>query len=289
MKQEIIKYAKSIGITDIGFTNIKNVENIKIKKTIPFKSKTNKKYNLKKYDTIISIIITYPNTCKKLENLKDNEVYFSCSSWGNDYHIVLKEKLIDLKNYIKKYIPNLEYEILIDNHPFDDRQIAYSAGLGFYGKNNLLINPKYGSFIFIGNMLTNLHLESDKKLNKKCKSCNLCIKNCPTKALTKDKYDYKKCLSYLTQKKTLTKKEESLLSNCIYGCDICAKVCPHNKKTTKTKMFQPSKIEFINVHKYKTLSNKEFKNKYGMLSGSWRGKKIIERNINIYKNKINNK
>lgn len=287
LKEKIKKYAQNINEYQIGFTNISIVKDKMINKTyIPFMSKNNN-YDIPSYDTIISIVMPYPHTCAKLEKLKKEEVYFSSSSWGLDYHIVLKEKLQELANYIKTIESDFKYEILVDNHPFDDRYIAYNAGLGFYGKNNLLINETYGSYIFIGHLFTNLHLVSDDKINKSCLNCGLCISACPSGALTSKTYDYSLCLSYLTQKKYLTKEEEKLLNNCIYGCDICTKVCPHNKKNNMTKYFNPTDIEFINVNKYQKLSNKEFKEKYGHLSAFWRGKKIIERNIDIYKDKIN--
>lgn len=286
IKDSIKEYIKKINEYEIGFTNVTNVKDKVINTSnIPFRS--NKTYDLSKYDTIISIVMPYLKTDKRLENLKKEEVYFSSSSWGLDYHIVLKEKLEELAKYIKKIVPNFEYEILVDNHSLDDRYIAYNAGLGFYGKNNLLINETYGSYIFIGNMLTNLHLESDKKINNQCLNCNKCINSCPSGALTNKNYNYSLCLSYLTQKNNLTNEEEKLLNNCIYGCDECMKICPYNNKNNKTKYFNPTEIEFIDVLKYQKLSNKEFISKYGHLTASWRGKKIIERNIDIYKDKLN--
>ena len=115
----------------------------------------------------------------------------------------------------------------------------------------------------------------------------MCLKACPTGALSSEGYNYQKCLSYLTQKEELTKKEKNMLNNCIYGCDKCQEVCPYNQKNNNSIYFNPTGVEFINVFNYQKLSNKKFKEKYGHLSGSWKGKKIIERNIDIYKDKIN--
>lgn len=288
MKEKIISYCQELGIDDVGFVDYDKIKNKIINKNQVFKSNSiSINFNPK---TIICIIMSYSKDCEKLKKLKENEVYFSSSSWGLDYHIVLKDKLKKLSEILENENENFEYQILVDNHPFDDRYIAYNCGLGFYGKNNLIINEKYGSYIFIGWMLTNINIENSKKIDKNCLNCMNCINACPTKALTKDNYDYTKCLSYITQKKELTKNDKKNLNNCIYGCDICMKACPYNKKNNdKNKCFMPSGIEFIAINEYKKLSNSGFKKKYGLLAGSWRGPKIIERNINLYKEKMNKK
>jgi epoxyqueuosine reductase len=153
----------------------------------------------------------------------------------------------------------------------------------------LLINPKYGSYIFLGSLLTNLDIEIDKPMKERCSNCNKCIEACPTKALNdSDILNANKCLAYLTQKKDLTDEESKLLNQCIYGCDICMSVCPYNKNNNdQHQEFTPTGIEFIDTNKYNDLSNNNFKKKYGKLSGSWRGAKVINRNINLYKDKHN--
>ncbi|MDO5569808.1 MAG: tRNA epoxyqueuosine(34) reductase QueG [bacterium] len=272
MKEKIIFYSKTIQIDDIGFANINCNDN---------KLYLKERIDLSNYTSVISIIVSHPHV--SLQSISKNQVYFSSVSWGKDYHLVLKEKMQLLVNYIKLFYPKLKYKILVDNHPLDDKYLAYLSGLGFYGRNNLLINDKFGSYIFIGNILTNLPIEEDKPLTKQCYNCKLCVAACPTKALT-NKYNYTKCLAYLTQSKTLTKEQINEFNNCIYGCDICSDVCPYNKiNYTHQEAFKPIGIEFIDVDKYKSMTNKEFNEKYGILSGSWRGKNIIERNINIYK------
>ncbi len=288
MKGKVLDYCQKLEIDEVGFINYNKIKDKIINNNNIFKSNQININFIPK--TIICIIMSYHKTCQKLEQIKPDEVYFSSSSWGTDYHIVLKNKLKDLANYIKTIDNNFKYEILVDNHPFDDRYIAYNCGLGFYGKNNLLINEKYGSYIFIGSIITNIDIENSKILNKNCLNCSKCIEACPTKALTKDEYDYTTCLSYITQKKELKEIDKEHMNNCIYGCDLCMKVCPYNlKNNDKNECFKPSNIEFININQYKRLSHSEFKKKYGLLAGSWRGPKIIERNINIYKEKIDKK
>lgn len=284
MKEKIIKYSLNLNIDDIGFVDYDKIKHNIKNNNIIFNSQDITLDFIPK--TIICIIMSYSKTCDKLNNLKENEVYFSSSSWGTDYHVILKDKLTKLANYIKTIDHNFKYEILVDNHPFDDRYIAYNCGLGYYGKNNLLINEKYGSYIFIGSLISNINIENSEIINKTCLKCDKCIESCPTKALTKEGYNYQKCLSYITQKKELEELDKEHMNNCIYGCDICMRVCPHNiKNNDKNECFKPIGIEFININQYHHLSHSEFKKVYGLLAGSWRGSKIIERNINIYKDK----
>lgn len=296
LKTKIINYSKKIKIDLIGFTDARICyqlgSRIKLKRGLGYQSKfedydiderINPQLLLPSAKTIIVIGVAYPKSCKRLEQLKEEEVYFSSSSWGIDYHIVLTERLEKLAQYIKTLEPNLEYKIAVDKTPLDDRYMAYKAGLGFFGKNNLLINKQYGSYIFLGSLLINLDLPKDKPVSETCLNCNLCKEACPTGAINdKGVLNSNLCLSYLTQKKDeLTETEKSFFTKSIYGCDICQKVCPHNKQIDSHhhQEFEPSDLEFINALEYKSLSNKEFKAKYGKLSGSWRGKKIIERNV----------
>ncbi len=304
LREKIIEYSKKIGIDLIGFTDLHINNKLKDKLLLQKKlgyitsfqkgtidKRINPKLLMNNCNTIIAIALSYSKTCSQLESLTSDYVYFSSSSWGIDYHKVLRNKMELLVKYIKEQVPNFEYKIIVDTSPLCDRTIAYEAGLGFFGKNNLLINEKYGSYIFLGSILTNLSIENSIPKNDICLNCNKCIKACPTGALNNyGILNPNKCLAYLTQKKQLIKKEEKLLTtNCIYGCDICSKVCPYNKKNNiNNEDFKPLGIEFININKYVPLSNKEFYKKYGLLSGSWRGASIINRNIKIYKQKINN-
>jgi len=270
MKDKIIK---ETGIDLIGFTDLKGVKTFR---------KENLIYDLDKYKSAIVIGVPYFKSNKRVDNIKRNEVYFSSSSWGEDYHKVVQKRLDE----IIKIINDKDAIGKVDTSILNDKYLGYKAGLGFYGKNNLLINKKYGSYFFIGIVLTTLELEKDKTVEYGCSDCNLCVEACPTKAIASE-YEETKCLSYITQKKgELSLKEKEHMNNCIYGCDICAKVCPYNKNADYgIKEFKLQGKEIINIDDYKPLTNKEFNKKYGDLSGSWKGKGIIERNIKIYKDK----
>jgi epoxyqueuosine reductase len=300
-EQDIINYSKSIGIDIIGFTDSNCLElkdKLILQQQLGYschleKGNIDERINpnllLDDVKTIIVIGIGYCKTSDRLESIKDNEVYFSSSSWGIDYHQVLREKMQLMVDYLKSNYLNVKTKITVDTSILDDRYMAYKAGLGFYGKNGLLINDTLGSYFFIGCILTDLYLEIDKPLNKTCLKCNKCIDICPGKAINNSGIlNAKECLSYITQKKeSLSHEEKQIMNNCIYGCDLCQRVCPHNENINIVNSeFKPTGIEFINVDDYQELTNKEFKLKYGKLAGSWRGKNTIERNIKIYKEKI---
>lgn len=296
LKEELIKLSKENNIDKIGFASFQNDEEYKkIEKDLTkkgFITSFHKEYNYdeyKEYKTAIVILISYYNELiENIDSLDENIVYFSSSSWGNDYHKVLNEKLTPLKELLDS--KGYNSKICIDTNSLSERKLALDSGLGFIGLNTQLINEELGSYVFIGVLLTDAIIEPDKKTNKTCLKCKKCIEACPSKCINGyGSINGNKCLSYITQKKEITESEESLMNNCIYGCDICSRVCPHNKNLKTNSNFKLTGNEFININEYKHLSNKEFKEKYGNLSGSWRGKSIIERNISIYSKKLEKK
>lgn len=220
----------------------------------------------------------------------------SRSSWGLDYHIVLKNKIELLIEEIKK-VKVFEYKYFVDTGPLVDRELAHRAGIGYYGKNCSIINEEYGSFIFIGYILTDFEIQVyDKAKESQCGDCDLCLRACPTNALEKEKIiNPKKCISYLTQAKgELNDQLKDKMGIRIYGCDTCQLVCPKNKDVKKSthEEFLPKITKgTIDIQELLIMSNREFKEKYGHMAGSWRGKKILQRNainaLNNQKNSIN--
>lgn len=208
----------------------------------------------------------------------------SRSSWGIDYHVVLKQKIELLIEEIKKQV-DFEYKYFVDTGPLIDRELAIKAGVGYYGKNCSIINDEYGSFIFLGYILTDLDLEFSQEASNKCGDCDLCLKACPTGALEgPGKFNPKKCISYLTQTKgDIPNSLREKMGIKIYGCDTCQLVCPKNKEIKKSihKEFIPETHGYINIEELLSMSNREFKKKYGSMAGSWRGKTILKRNAII--------
>lgn len=207
--------------------------------------------------------------------------------YGKDYHIVAKEYLQKISDYLSNEINNFEYKIFVDNGPLVDRHLAYLSGVGYFGINNNIITDEYGSYIFIGYIVNNYEFYADEPLPKTCIKCNKCVKYCPGNAILGNyELNPKRCLSYITQKKEeLTKEEETTIieNKKIFGCDICQDVCPHNKNINKTniKEFIENLIVKLDYEEIDSISNKEFKRRYGDRAFSWRGKKIIKRNMEI--------
>lgn len=228
------------------------------------------------------VIISSPS---KQTNKTVPSVWLSKSTWGMDYHLVLKEKMERLIQEIKK-VKDFEYKYFVDTGPLIDRELAKKAGIGYYGKNCSILNDEYGSFIFLGYILTDLELEYSNEVEEKCGECMLCIKACPTGAL-EDPYTLnpKKCISYLTQtKNNIPRNLREKMGMKIYGCDTCQLVCPKNKdiKVPNHEEFIPDKTGgYISLEELLYISNKEFKKRYGHMAGSWRGKTILKRNAII--------
>lgn len=204
---------------------------------------------------------------------------------GYDYHAVILKKLDDVCKILKE--SGYEAKAYTDNSPLPERYLAYLAGLGFFGKNNMLINEKYGSKVFIGYIITDCEITQDKPQdNAYCISCGKCISACPGGAIVEDfNFDAEKCVSFLTQKKgELSNKEAQTIkkSGYIWGCDICQNVCPYNVTApiTQIEEFKKDIIpEILDVE----MSNKEFREKFGNRAFAWRGKAVIKRNIELYK------
>ena len=207
--------------------------------------------------------------------------------YGEDYHIVAKKYLQKICDFLEEKINNFEYKFFVDNGPLVDRYLAYQSGIGYFGINNNIITDEYGSYIFIGYIVNNYEFYVDDPLPKTCIKCNKCVKYCPGNAILGNfELNPRRCLSYITQKKDdLSEEEMNLIkeNKMVFGCDICQEVCPHNKgiSITNIEEFKTNLITKLDYNEINDISNKEFKRRYGNRAFSWRGKKIIQRNIEI--------
>ena len=210
-------------------------------------------------------------------------------TWATDYHLVINEYLKKLIEKLQIMNTDAQFSIHCDTSPLADRYMAYLAGLGFYGKNNCFISPKWGSYVVIGTILTTLELEPNTPLTQSCMGCNRCITACLGQCLGLDEFKFDTCKSYLTQKKgELTSEEEHIIAKTplVFGCDVCQEVCPHNKDISTTPIPEFQSVEpYIDRDELDSLTNKEFKAKYGHRAFSWRGKKILMRNQEIIESK----
>ncbi len=232
------------------------------------------------YETIFVVGLSYPN---KVLPKKENYLSASVYTYGLDYHKVLKA-------YLEPF-SNDDTLVLVDNHDLDEKLCLKLTGLAYLGKNNLMINKDYGTFFFIGLLLTKKkYKEVIIENNDSCGTCDICINACPMNALLNG-YDESKCLSALNQKKEPLPIKAIEKNYLLLGCDICQLVCPKNKniKTSKIKEFIPRDHAYVLVEDLFKLSNKEFKDKYGSSAYTFRGKTILLRNALTILHNTNNK
>ncbi|OJU09364.1 MAG: hypothetical protein BGN88_05200 [Clostridiales bacterium 43-6] len=188
-----------------------------------------------------------------------------------DYHMVIKEYQDRVVVALKKAFPNNNFVPFADNSPIPEVFAAAKAGLGVIGQNGLLLNRRYGSFVFIGEIVTDLLLSPTGGELAYCEDCGLCYRACPAQSME----DKSRCLSEITQKKSdLSQEEKELIkqSGFIWGCDICQNICPYNHFIEKT-----------DIKEFLTDIRPEY-TKGDDLTGrayAWRGRKVIERNCDI--------
>jgi len=152
---------------------------------------------------------------------------------GRDYHKILKKRLLKLSDWLKSKDDGIETYLSVDSGPTVDRVLANIAGLGFFGKNSNLINPRRGSYFFIASLMLNKVLpDTEKGRMPSCGDCKRCIVACPTNAIVAPGViDARRCISYLTieNKEGISLELRSKIGNRLFGCDICQEVCPFNE------------------------------------------------------------
>lgn len=186
-------------------------------------------------------------------------------AWGIDYHDVLLRKLEALLDYLRALLGDWVHgKAYVDTGPILERDFAVQAGLGWFGKNTCLINPKLGSFLFLGELVVNVPLTPDEPFNRShCGKCIRCIVACPTGALVAPyQLDARRCISYLTieLRGSIPRELRPLIGTWIFGCDICQDVCPWNRKAkvTNEEAFKPRPWAAPELLKLLQLREKEF-------------------------------
>lgn len=301
LKQDIIEYSKTIGIDKIGFTTASPFKELKNRlvrqQELGFQSGFEEP-NIEKRVTptllmegaqsIISIALAYPSKMNERVTSKKGERrgLFSRTSWGLDYHLILKDRLMKLENYIKERIPEAKCQSMVDTGELSDRAVAERAGIGWSGKNCAIITPEFGSYVYLGEMITNLPFAPDEPIEDGCGECTKCLEACPTGALVQGgQINAQRCISFLTQTKELIPEEfRDKIGNRLYGCDSCQTACPKNKGKNfhfHEEMEPDPEVVKPLLRPILHLSNRQFKGTFGKLSGSWRGKKPIQRNAII--------
>ncbi|WP_311063698.1 tRNA epoxyqueuosine(34) reductase QueG [Halomonas sp. DWK9] len=174
-----------------------------------------------------------------------HRAYVSRYALGRDYHKLMRKRLAQLAKYIEQEVGNFGFRAFVDSAPVMERALAQKAGLGWFGKNAMLLNPKAGSLFFLGELYTDLPLPVDAPFEQEhCGSCSACRTACPTGAIVEDKVvDSRKCISYLTIELhgAIPVEYRRAMGNRVYGCDDCQLVCPFTRftKTTQEDDFNP--------------------------------------------------
>lgn len=294
LKDQIISYCHSLGLTAVGMITCRSLDEL-----IPFYEMRKEKglenefeehdlykrihpsHYMPSAKTILSI--AFPYLHQEVEAVDNG---FSIYTKRLDYHKVVQSYL----QAICEYIQTLGGEAMgfVDSNTLPERYLAYLAGVGFIGRNNMVITKAYGSYVFLGEILMDLDIKGleehgklgDIKSYEACGECMICISDCPTKAINQKQCNPNICLSYLTQKKTLTDREIKLLKGNVFGCDACQLGCPYNQQVAMNVLPEFEALEGMNlpVSAYASMDNAFFKAEVGRSSCGWRGKNVIKRN-----------
>jgi len=188
-------------------------------------------------------------------------------AWGEDYHRIIRKRLEQLETRITQLAPGAETKGYVDTGPVMEKAWAQQAGLGWIGKHSHLVSPQFGSWLLLGEILTTLELEADEPGTDLCGSCSLCIRACPTGAITEPYVvDARRCISYLTIElhrpgDAIPDELAPKLGNRIFGCDDCLDVCPYNSQASPTgeRAFQPSSLTLApDLAALSTMNEQEF-------------------------------
>ena len=195
-----------------------------------------------------------------------------------DYHDRLKRLCRTLINRVAKQAPGARWRVCVDSAPLLERSLAFASGLGFIGKNNMLIVPGHGSYVFLAEILTSAQLDfpESSPMESLCGDCTRCVDACPMGALEKpyNLVSYR-CLSYLTveYRGGIGEKAGRKMGNCFFGCDVCQEVCPFNPTETDTDICLPSAGQILQMEE------EAFRQKFGRTAFARSGLEKIKNNL----------
>jgi len=267
----IINKAKELGFSDIGFSKAGrlNEEEYRLKTWLDKGYNAGMSYMNNHFDkrldptelvlgakTVISFLFNYHT---QTAQHKESVYKISKYAFGRDYHKVIKNKLKKLLKFINDDVHPVYGRIFVDSAPVLEGAWAKNAGLGWIGKNSLLINPKKGSYFFLSEIIIDLELEYDNPISDYCGNCTNCIDACPTDAISPDGYiiDANKCISFLTieNKSDIPEEFNNKMEDHIFGCDICQDVCPWNRFST-----EHSEPDFIPKQEFLEMTKEDWEN-----------------------------
>lgn len=244
MKEEIKEYAASLGFSFCGFTRPEPLDEIRefylefIEKQRYATLTYLKRYALQRLDPLLllpgatTVVALLYNHYSPETSLEEVPLQIANYARGRDGHLVVKPRLRLLANKVSEVFPGSHSRFFFDSGPLLEKQWAQRCGAGWIGKNSLLINPRLGSYVNIGILLTTAEIPADAPETDHCGSCNRCVRACPTGALQEPyRLRIDRCLAYHTieNRGDVPPDIREKTSGWIYGCDICQEVCPYNR------------------------------------------------------------
>ncbi len=244
--------------------------------------------------SIVAVGISYFNDT----GYSPDKPYVSIYARGRPYQKVIKDKLKALLKYIQSVKPGTKGKIAVDTSPTFDKLWAQMAGLGWRGKNTLLVNRNTGSFVFLGELFLNIEIEPDNPEIDHCADCNKCLESCPTGALEKPHLlNATKCISYLTTELDSGPQNPEYennipqVGNHLFGCDLCQIVCPYNKSIVRTnteEFLAGQGFNDMDIDKLSDLTETKFENRFqGTVLGEY-GFNRFKRNLEKVKINLEN-
>jgi epoxyqueuosine reductase len=205
---------------------------------------------------------------------------------GQDYHQILKARLTLVAEWLQSQVPGARAMVYVDTGPPLDRAVAERAGIGKWGKHTNLITAAYGTWVFLGEILTDIPLPPDEPIEAACGSCTLCIDACPTQCLTEWNLEANRCLSYVTQMKgVIPAAFRETMGNRLFGCDDCQDVCPYNRKAKRGLHPEFAPHQEVggepNLLQLMAMTKSDFRRWFEPTAAGWRGKTTIQRNAVI--------
>jgi epoxyqueuosine reductase len=249
LKSDIVAYAHSLGFERVGIASARSLPDQALfleawlsegrAGTMAYLEREPRKRaepaaHLPEAQSVIALAVVY-NPGHTPKELTEGRV--ARYATGRDYHKVIGKKLEALVRYLETAVPDSRHRTFVDTGPLLERSFAQQAGLGFVGKNTMLITRGLGSWVFLAHVVTSIALPADEPDLRGCGECRLCIDACPTEAITAPyELDARRCISYLTieQRGPVEQGLRERVGGWVFGCDICQDVCPHNTRAPVT-------------------------------------------------------